>query len=120
MTSESIAKVCHEVNRAYCEALGDHSQVPWDEAPEWQKVSAIKGVIYHLDHPDSTPADSHIQWLNEKEADGWKYGEIKDVEAKTHPCYVLFEQLPTEQQAKDFIFHAIVNALRAEVIPDET
>jgi len=26
---EAIAKVCHEVNRWYCKALGDESQPEW-------------------------------------------------------------------------------------------
>lgn len=32
MTIEQIARVCHEVNRAYCESMGDTSQVPWEDA----------------------------------------------------------------------------------------
>jgi len=30
ITKERIAKVCHEVNRAYCAGIGDNSQVPWE------------------------------------------------------------------------------------------
>ena len=107
---EQIARLCHEANRGYCAALGDQSQVPWELAPEWQRRSAIAGVEYHLAHPDSTPADSHRSWLSEKERDGWKYGPVKDPERKEHPCFVPYEQLPKEQQAKDFIFLAIVRA----------
>lgn len=32
-----------------------------------------------------------------KIADGWKYGEAKDPEAKTHPCLVPFDKLPEFQ-----------------------
>ena len=106
-----IAKVCHEANRAYCAAIGDTSQVPWEEAPDWQKQSALNGVRYHLQHPGSTPADSHQSWLAEKERDGWKHGPVKDPEKKEHPCFVPYEQLPKEQQAKYYIFLAIVRAL---------
>jgi len=107
-----VAELCHEANRAYCQALGDSSQVPWAEAPDWQKKSALTGVKYHFAHPDSTPADSHNSWLTEKEADGWKYGEVKDPEKKEHPCFVPYEQLPAEQKAKDYIFLAIVKTAR--------
>lgn len=41
LSIEEIAKVCHEANRGYCKALGDDSQLPWDEAPQWAKTSAI-------------------------------------------------------------------------------
>lgn len=41
---DAAARAAHEVNRAYCIALGDTSQPSWDEAPEWQRESAKKGV----------------------------------------------------------------------------
>ena len=40
-----IASVCHEANRAYCLALGDDSQLPWSDAPDWQRESAVSGVV---------------------------------------------------------------------------
>lgn len=106
-----IARVAHEINRAYCESLGDDSQVPWREAPQWQKDSAIEGVRMHLSNPQATPEDSHKRWLAKKEADGWVWGEVKDADAKTHPCMVPFDQLPQAQQSKDYIFRAVVHAL---------
>jgi hypothetical protein len=111
ITNEIIAKAAHEVNRAYCQALGDNSQLPWDEAPQWQKDSAVNGVAFHQQHPEAGPEGSHNNWLTEKQADGWVYGETKDPEKKTHHCIVPFDQLPVEQQAKDYIFRAIVHAL---------
>ena len=109
MTREDIAKVSYAVNRAYCESLGDFSFGPWEEAPEWQQQSAISGVVFHLKHPSAGPEASHNSWLDQKVADGWVYGETKDAEAKTHPCIVEFSQLPAAQQAKDYIFTAIVH-----------
>ncbi|MFA7347321.1 MAG: RyR domain-containing protein [Desulfurivibrionaceae bacterium] len=106
---EACAKTCHEANRAYCLALGDDSQPAWDDAPEWQKESAIKGVLFHIDNPDANASASHESWLANKREDGWVYGPVKDPEAKTHPCIVPFEELPKEQQAKDFIFRGIVH-----------
>jgi len=108
---EEVAKVCHEVNRAYCQALGDNSQPPWDEAPEWMKTSALNGVNLHADNPDAGPEASHESWMAEKEATGWKFGPVKDADLKEHPCMVPFVDLPREQQAKDFIFRAVVHSL---------
>lgn len=105
-----VARICHEANRALCLSQGDLSQVPFDEAPEWQRQSAINGVDYHLAHPDSTPADSHTSWLAEKTNTGWVYGPVKDADAKTHPCCVPFDALPPEQRVKDSIFLGIVRA----------
>lgn len=111
MKNEQIAAVCHEANRAYCLALGDTNQVSWDCAPEWQKTSAIRGVQLHLDNPGAGPSASHKSWLAEKVATGWVYGEVKDPEARTHPCVVPFDELPEAQQKKDVLFTAIVRAL---------
>lgn len=109
---ERIARVAHEINAAYCRALGDDSQPSWDDAPEWQKESAINGVQAHLANPDMTPEQSHENWLREKYDTGWKYGEVKDPEAKTHPCIQSYDKLPAEQRAKDHIFKSVVDAMR--------
>ena len=111
MKIEDIARICHEANQSLCITLGDLSQPSWDEAPEWQKSSAINGVKFHLDNPDATPEDSHNSWLAQKKAEGWKYGEIKDPERKEHPCFVPYDELPAEQQAKDYLFRGIIHAL---------
>lgn len=111
MTPEQIARVAHEVNRYYCQALGDMSQPVWEEAPEWQRSSAINGVHFHIMNPDASPDHSHNAWLREKEAGGWKYGPVKDPEKKEHPCFVSYEQLPVEQKAKDYLFRGVVHAL---------
>jgi hypothetical protein len=50
--------------------------------------------------------------MKQKLDDGWKYGPVKDPEKKEHPCLVSFSELPKEQQAKDFIFRAIVHCFK--------
>ena len=107
----SIAIICHNVNRAYCQALGDASQPTWADAPQWQRESAILGVELHMTHPEDGPEASHVSWLAAKVADGWKYGPVKNAEKKEHPCCVTYNQLPVAQQAKDFIFCEIVHQL---------
>lgn len=107
-----IARVCHEVNRAYCIALGDLSQAEWHNAPLWQRDSAMNGVRLHLNNPGAGPEASHEAWMAEKVAAGWAYGKVKNSDEKTHPCLVPFSDLPREQQAKDFLFRAVVHALK--------
>lgn len=111
MYRDQIARVAHEVNRAYCQALGDFSLPTWEEAPEWQQDSILKGVDLHMDNPGTGPEGSHESWLKQKQAEGWVYGPVKNPETKEHPCMVPFAELPREQQAKDFIFRAVVHAL---------
>jgi len=111
MDIEKIAKVAHEVNRAYCQSLGDMSQAPWADAPEWQKTSAVNGVKHHIANPDTTPEGSHNKWLEEKAATGWRFGPIKDAEKKEHPCFLPYSELKESDKAKDFIFRAVVKQL---------
>ena len=108
---DHIARVCHEANKALCEAFGDNSQLPWADAPQWQRDSAIKGVMFINENRDAPVSATHDSWSAEKVRDGWVYGEKKDPVAKTHPCLVPFDGLPPEQQAKDYIFGAIARAM---------
>lgn len=107
----AIARVAHEANRVYCFTIGDDSQLPWDEAPEWQRSSAIDGVQFHIDNPLANPIDSHNRWMARKLEEGWVYGAVKDPEAKTHPCIAPYEDLPEEQRRKDWLFVNVVRAL---------
>jgi hypothetical protein len=105
-----IAQVCHEANRAYCVTQGDDSQPSWDDAPDWQRESAIAGVTGILDGRITSPEESHCSWLVHKTREGWTYGPVKCPEKKEHPCMVPYPELPAAQRRKDHIFHAIVNA----------
>lgn len=116
---DSIARVCHEVNRAYCQALGDDTQPTWEGAPEWQRASARMGVDLHL-AGDFGPEASHLSWMQQKLDEGWRWGPTKNPDAKEHPCMVPFAELPREQQAKDFIFRAVVHALRPQPSTDSS
>jgi len=107
----AIAKVCHDANRAYCQVLGDYSQLPWEAAPEWQRQSAINGVMFHVEHPEATEADSHGAWMREKVAEGWTFGAEKNAELKIHPSLLPYEELPLSVRRKDALFSAVVRAL---------
>lgn len=117
LTPPEIAGVCHEVNRAYCNAIGETGQPPWADAPEWQRVSAELGVLARLLDPTLTPEKMHELWLAEKKADGWTYGDRKDPDTKKHPCIRPFHHLPLQQQMKDHLFGAVVEALRPFAMP---
>ena len=111
MKASDIAKVCHEANRALCAGLGDNSQLAWEDSPDWQRDSALNGVSFNLTNPDAPASASHDSWLEEKRLAGWKFGPVKDADKKEHPCFVPYEELPKEQQAKDHLFKAVVAAL---------
>ena len=106
-----IARITHEVISAYSRTVGDNSQPLWDEAPQWQIDSAVNGVKAHLDNQHLTPEESHQNWLDIKLKDGWKYGAIKCVEKKEHPCMLPYNELPFEYRVKNTLFKQIINSL---------
>ena len=106
----AVARTCHEVNRVWCIYNNDDSQPIWDEAPDWQKESAINGVLFHLTNPGAGEEASHDNWMEEKIKDGWIYGPEKIPELKRHNCLVPFNELPLAQQFKDRLFRTIVHA----------
>lgn len=110
MDTLQVAQVCHGTNKAFCETIGDNSQKPWNDAEDWQRNSAIKGVEFSLLNPDAPPSSQHDAWLADKEADGWVYGPVKDPGKKEHPCMVPYDKLPIEQRIKDYLFKAVVRA----------
>jgi hypothetical protein len=123
-TDEQIlaaAKAAHECNRAFCVAIGDNSQVPWEWSEAWQRDSAINGVKGVL--KGDGPVESHVTWCNEKFAAGWKYGPVKDAAKKEHPCLVDYYDLSFEQKAKDAVYvivvRSVLDSLRAmeETLP---
>ena len=112
MLIEQIAQVAHETNRAYCESIGDNTQVSWDVAPEWQKESSIKGVEFAVDNPDALPSAQHEAWLKDKLSEGWKYGKVKSEGKKEHPCCVPYDELSIEQKVKDALFIGVVHSMK--------
>jgi hypothetical protein len=101
----------HEVNRAYCRAIDDNSQVEWDQAADLQKTSALEGVDAVF--AGKTSEQLHESWCNAKRRDGWVYGVTKDATAKTHPALVPYSALPDWQKKKDDLFGATVRAMAA-------
>ena len=119
MKTIAIAMMCRAINAAYCQSMGDDSQPTWDDTPESHKQSLIAGVEMHLANPDATPEQSHESWYKVKEAEGWKYGEVKDMEKKEHPCFLPYEELPDEQKAKDYLFRTTVHLVKHLPDPED-
>lgn len=111
-TDEEIARIAHEANRALQQVLGDeYVSPPWDQASdEDHAVSAAGAKVARYGAP---PNVLHDVWVREKLAAGWTYGETKDAEAKTHPLLVPFENMPPEEQAKDYLFSGVCVAMNA-------
>jgi len=111
-----VAQICHEANKVFCALDKDHSQDSWENAPVWQKVSAVDGVKFHLSNPDASESAAHDNWTRDKIRTGWVWGHTKDAELKTHPCLLPFNELSSQQQAKDHLFKGIIGSLRPFIV----
>lgn len=106
MTPEQLdkcAEFVHAVHAAYCKFI-DESEVPY-----FDKASIIDGLKMESGHQLISPSRSHDNWMAFKLKDGWRYGEKKDREAKTHPCLLPFQFLPRTEQLKDDVFNFAKN-----------
>jgi len=108
ITISDIARICHEANTALQVALGEAPSPHWDDIDDDMRSSGIRGVMLALD--GATPESLHESWMTTKAEQGWVYGDVKDADAKTHPCMVPYSDLPEEQKMKDHLFAAIVGA----------
>lgn len=43
----------------------------------------------------------HDVWAESRIAEGWRYGEQRDDQLKTHPCLVPYEELPETEREYD-------------------
>ena len=117
-TNGEVAKVTHQANQALREILGEEGANPsWEDATDEQRESVTNGVIGILE--GNTAEQSHQSWLDFKAARGWTYGEVKDEDAKTHPCFVPYEELPPEQKLKDHLFSAIIKTFAGVAYAEE-
>lgn len=112
LDATDIAQVIHAANRELQIIFGDPQPSPdWYDAPGYQRDESTASVTEALTDPGRTPEQNHQGWMDRLRADGWRYGEVKNAEVKTHPCLVPWDELPEDQKYKDRVFIGIVRAL---------
>lgn len=91
---------------------------PWYQRDEAFRVQFLD-VIEMMCGPDrkSSPEELHDDWVKAYEEMGWRYGPIRDPEAKTHPDMVPFDQLEQREQDKDAVFIALCEIARQWIRP---
>lgn len=111
-----IGRACHDISRAYNEAIGDPVQAPWDEISEPQRQGLLSAVLGYVRNPLLTPEVAHASWMQSRLAEGWVWGPVLDREAKVHPNLVDYSKLSPIQKAKDFIFRQTVLSLAPHLL----
>lgn len=115
LTNEQIASITHAANRAYRVVIGEDPGPEWADLDAEQQQGVINGVVKA---PTTSPSRLHDEWANEKTEAGWVYGAEKNVEARTHPQLVPYDQLPEEQRRKDMLFRGVVTGLVRPIVYD--
>ena len=105
---EVVAQICHEMNRRFSELNNLPVRPTWDELSNFDKEFFVQAVRGLKEDPNRSPALNHDQWCKAKLAQGWTYGPHQDEDRKTHPCLVLYNDLPRNQRVKDSLFITLV------------
>lgn len=107
---EQIARVCHEAIRAIQAITADPFPSPsWESADQEARESTITSVNAVLE--GASAEGLHAVWCRGKAAGGWRRGEHKNPDAKTHPSLVPYGELPESERVKDLVFIAVVQAM---------
>ena len=110
-STEMIAEFVHEALSCWARQRGMPAYPNWADAEDWMRASTIESVEHVLNNPEAAAGAQHVQWMEQKLRDGWKFGETKDPDAKTHPMLIPFADLPADERAKDAIIIGLVRAL---------
>lgn len=106
-TDLELARIVHGAHVQYNVILGDNApDPPWDALGgrhQKQIADRVRSI-----REGKGPAQIHQEWIDEMARWGWKYGEVKDPIARTHPCMRPYDELSPDQQAKDRLAIRIV------------
>lgn len=118
MNVTQVARIAHEVNRAFCASIGGGAGLAWDKASASDREAAMMSVTA-LSRGFSTPEHIHEAWVREMSLNGWTHGPVVDVQAKTHPNLTDYAALPRDIQTRDALFVAVVRGALGIVEPEQ-
>lgn len=82
----------------------------WDTLPADEQRAVVNEV--HDVAAGTTAEQKHEAWRQEKLADDWTYGPVKDAAERTHPELVPYAELPADRRDRDALLAGIIAALR--------
>lgn len=86
---------------------------PWDAREEDFRVQFVELIARYCALDElPTPKEAHDSWWRQYEDMGWVYGPVRDVEKRTHPDMVEYEDLGYEEKIKDAVFLDLVAMAR--------
>jgi hypothetical protein len=105
-----IATVCHQAKQEYEQKHCDFSTEDWCDISIPEQTDVIKQVEYLIENPNTSLESLHNNWLVPKLFDNWTYADTKDLDNKTHPHIVMYDELSF---ADKHIYSMFVNICRS-------
>ena len=108
------AEFVYEAARMAAKAAG----APIIPAPYDEREDDFKNQFYEViarqcgEQRSSSPEELHGGWVQAYIANGWKYGDVYDPDARTHPDMVPYSQLGQLERDKDAVFVALCEIAR--------
>ena len=86
---------------------------PWGCRDEGFRKNMVRAVARQCGPNRLTsPKKLHDAWVVAYKKLGWVYGSVRDVEKKTHPDMVPFDNLGRKEQEKDWVFFMLCEVAR--------
>jgi hypothetical protein len=105
----ACAAAGYEAVRALSARLGQ-IEPHFEQAPNEVQKKIVTVTVNVLENGHG-PKEVHAFWFSMMHADGWTYGEVKNVATKSHPAMESdYAALPLEQALKNDLFCEVVQA----------
>jgi hypothetical protein len=119
--NESRARFVYETAREAAHAArAPIIPAPWDKRAEDFKDQFLEVIERQTGELRShSPAELHGGWIQAYVEMGWKYGEVYDDKARTHPDMVPYDQLGQLEKDKDAVFVALCEIARLYIRHDD-
>lgn len=93
--------IATDLQDSYHRFRGDDEAL-WDDIPDERKMEILTTAEELLEDP--TPENAHKIWMADRLKAGWKLGEKMDVDSRTSPYLVDYEELEDDIKWKDWLW----------------
>jgi len=112
---EVVAKVMHGTVSTLFDAIGASPPTQWCDLSETEQQGYIKGASVYLSHPNLTGHALHEEWRAHLSNLGWRHAAEYDINRKTHPNLLPWEQLGEVTRLQAILCANIVNSFKEGV-----